>query len=352
MLALMALSMALQKAPDAKAEGFGAGARGGDGGRVITVTTLEDGGAGSLRSALSLTCARVIHFAVEGTIDLKSRIRVTAGRVTIDGSTAPGKGVTIARNGLSFVGDCDDIIVRHLRLRVTEGGNQGDGLLFWGKDGGVVERALVDHCSITGATDEGINTWGEARDITVQWSIIAEGPNRADHPKGIHNYGWLSGPGSDRITIHHCLFANNIDRSPKLQSGVYDMVNNVVYNWSGNNATKLGAGARANVVGNFYAAGPRSSARAGCVFVEDEKTQVFVAGNASALTPRGTEDQDRIVTPTDGRARAGFVAKKRFEAPAVATQTAEEAKALVFRHAGARVRDAEDERIIDAARGK
>ncbi len=339
--------------PDAKAEGFGASARGGDGGRVIEVTTLDDDGAGSLRAALAATGARVIRFKVEGTIELKSRLRVANGRVTVDGD---GR-VTLLNHGIGFVGDCDDIIVRHLRIRVTQGGDQGDCLLLWGRDGGTVERVLVDHCSLIGATDEGVNTWGDVRDVTVQWTIIAEGRNAADHPKGFHNYGWLSGRGSDRITIHHCLFASNADRSPKLQGGLYDVVNNVVFNWTGNNATKINEGARANVVGNSYVAGPRSNPARGCVFVDHDATQVFAAGNASSLTPKGGGDASLNVTWYEGSkehrpAPARFLAKKRFESPVVATQTADEAHALVLKHAGARMRDDEDKRVLREVEGK
>ena len=52
-------------------------------------------------------------------------------------------------HGIQFRGDCDDIIVRDLRIRVLTGGAEGDCLLFWGNEGGTVERVLVDHCSLT-----------------------------------------------------------------------------------------------------------------------------------------------------------------------------------------------------------
>jgi len=60
-----------------------------------------------------------------------------------------------------------------------------------------------------GANDEVVNTWGQVRDVTVQWTIIAEG--RAPHSKA-----WLSDVESDRVSIHHCLFANNADRNLKI----------------------------------------------------------------------------------------------------------------------------------------
>jgi pectate lyase len=195
-------------ATQSTAEGFGAKAAGGHGGRVIEVSSLKDSGPGSLREALSTRGPRVIRFSVEGTIELESPLVVTEGRVTIDGETAPGQGITLLHHGIHFRGEPKDIIVRHLRIRVTTGGSSGDALLFWGTDGGTVERVLVEHCSLMGATDENVNTWGNVRDVTFQWTIIAEG-------RPPHSMGWLSGVGSDRITIHHCLFASNDDRMSK-----------------------------------------------------------------------------------------------------------------------------------------
>ena len=178
-LAIVALSFCTvaraqeTKVPTDQPQGFGTVAKGGQGGRVIGVTTLGDSGPGSLRAALDALEPRLVHFAVEGTIQLKTPLRVTQGRVTIDGSTAPGKGITLLHHGIHFCGDCDDIIVRHLRIRVTTGGSSGDCLLFWGNQGGTVERVLVDHCSLMGATDENVNTWGQVRDVTFQWTRAA-----------------------------------------------------------------------------------------------------------------------------------------------------------------------------------
>ena len=338
------------------AEGFGAGAAGGRGGRVITVTNLNDSGTGSLREALSARGPRIIHFAVEGTIGLKSPLVVTEGRVTLDGGTAPGKGVTLLHHGIHFRGDCDDIIIRHLRIRVTTGGSSGDCLLFWGLDGGMVERVLVEHCSLMGATDEIINTWGMVRNVTVQWTIIAEG-------KPPHSMGWLSGASSDRITIHHCLFANNADRSPRLAGGIYDVVNNVIYNWVHHNASKIGGGARVNLVHNVYIAGPQSTTTEGCILPEDPNkgTKLYLAGNITPLTPTGTEDQwlgviywERTKDKWIGHypAPEKFRAAEPFSVVPVVTQSAREAYDLVLERAGTKIRDANDIRIIQEVKSR
>ncbi|MBI3946864.1 MAG: hypothetical protein HY321_13150 [Armatimonadetes bacterium] len=335
-------------------EGFGAIARGGEGGCVLLVTTLSDGGPGSLREALSAQGPRIVRFAVAGTIALQSRLLVTSGRVTIDGASAPGKGITLLNHGIQFRGDCDDIIVRDLRIRVLTGGAEGDALLFWGNDGATVERVLVDHCSLMWATDEVFNTWGRVRDLTCQWSIIAE----AQLP---HSKAWLSGVGSDRISIHHCLFAQNADRVPKLEGGVYDVVNNVFYNWSNNNAAKLEAGAKVNLVGNSFIPGPQSAPSKGCVFPAgaERGTKVYLAGNVGPFTPTGREPQWPNVTAYDRVGGAWvehrpapevFRSERPFVAPAIVAQPASAAYDLVLERAGARVRDADDARVVEDVR--
>jgi pectate lyase len=338
------------------AEGFGANSAGGRGGRVIEVTNLNDRGAGSLRQALSARGPRIVRFSVEGTIELESPLVVIEGQVTIDGETAPGQGITLLHHGIHFRGEPKDIIVRHLRIRVTTGGSSGDALLFWGTDGGTVERVLVEHCSLMGATDENVNTWGNVRDVTFQWTIIAEG-------RPPHSMGWLSGVGSDRVTIHHCLFASNADRSPRVAGGLYDVVNNVIYNWTHHNAAKISEGARVNFVNNAFIPGPQSTATQACILPEDPDrgTRIYLAGNITPLTPTGAEDQWRNVTyyqRMDGKwithhpAPENFRARKPFPVDAVRTQSSREAYERVLSSAGARVRDADDLRVIEEVKAR
>lgn len=339
-----------------KPEGFGAVTRGGEGGRIITVTTLADSGPGSFREALAAKGPRIILFGVEGTITLQSRLRCTNGQVTIDGGSAPGQGITLLNHGIQFRGDCDDIIVRNLRIRVTTGGAEGDCLLLWGLDGGTVERVLVDHCSFMWATDEVINTWGNVRDVTFQWCIMAEA--RLPHTKG-----WLSGVGSDRITIHHCLFAQNGDRVPKLEGGVYDVVNNLIYNWGVNNAAKIESGAKVNLVNNWFLPGADSKPTDGCIFPQNPElgTQLYLSGNVGPYTPTGAEDQWLNVNYFE-QAGGRWVAKRpapdvfraatAFAAPTVTLQTPAEAADAILARAGAVVRDADDVRVIEAVRDR
>ena len=115
------------------AEGYGAKALGGRGGRVIHVTNRNDSGPGSLRDALEVqTGPRTVVFDVGGIIDLSENIRITNGNVTIAGQTAPGGGVCL-RGGTIDV-QTRDVITRHLCIRRGDGPGstraEGDGFGF------------------------------------------------------------------------------------------------------------------------------------------------------------------------------------------------------------------------------
>ena len=100
------------------AEGEGAISLGGRGGRAITVTTLADDGPGSLRAAVEASGPRTVVFAVSGTIALKKPLRITEGRITIAGQTAPGDGITLRDHPLMV--DADDVVVRFIRSRLGD----------------------------------------------------------------------------------------------------------------------------------------------------------------------------------------------------------------------------------------
>ncbi|HSX58878.1 MAG TPA: hypothetical protein VLF18_01645 [Tahibacter sp.] len=165
------------------AEGFGAAASGGRGGRVLYVTTLAadpagangGGNAGSLNWALRQSGPRTVLFAVSGIIDGIATVR--AGDVTIAGQTSPG-GITVRGLvcGTHYGGvNCDNLVVRHLRSRPAchlspPGDCPGadDALRLDG-----IRRAMLDHVSLANASDEAVQlSW--ASQITLQDSVIAE----------------------------------------------------------------------------------------------------------------------------------------------------------------------------------
>lgn len=69
------------------AEGYGKYTTGGRGGRVITVTNLNDSGEEACERRWSRK-ARIVVFAVDGTIELKSPLRINNDSITIAGQSA------------------------------------------------------------------------------------------------------------------------------------------------------------------------------------------------------------------------------------------------------------------------
>ena len=107
------------------AEGYGRfakGARASESPEFYLVSNLNDSGEGSLRDAISKP-NRVIIFDVSGIINIKSRL-VFSKNLTIAGQTAPGDGITIYGNRIPPSAS-DNIIVRHLRMRMGLKGDSG-----------------------------------------------------------------------------------------------------------------------------------------------------------------------------------------------------------------------------------
>src|SRR6185369_1299930 len=124
---------------------------GGRGGRAIHVTNLNDSGPGSLRAAIEADGPRTIVFDVGGTIQLRKRLMVNEGRLTIAGQTAPGGGITIRDYPLII--SADDVIVRFIRSRLGDQSRfVGDS--FWVANG---RRIILDHVSASWATDEALS---------------------------------------------------------------------------------------------------------------------------------------------------------------------------------------------------
>lgn len=334
------------------AEGFGARAKGGRGGRVIAVTTLADNGPGSLRAACSAEGPRIVTFRVGGIIDLKKPIEVTSPYLTLAGQTAPGDGVCLRGYGLSVA--THDVIVRYLRSRAGEGaGKEVDAL-----DIGHGSRDVIfDHCSASWSVDECFSLAGDVQRVTVQWSVIAEGLNKSVHKKGAHGYGSLARANGE-VSYHHNLWAHHAARNPRMGDNygkppypTFDFVNNVIYDYGGIASGITQGILKINYVGNYIRPGPSSRAQRPIRIGSPSDIQIYIGDNDWDGHPEQSADNSDFFEKAEGQVK---LVKQPFAAPTVTRSSARRALEAVLESAGASVpkRDAVDARIVEEVRTK
>lgn len=285
------------------AEGFGAQATGGRGGTVYIVTNLNDSGPGSLRDAVSKP-NRIVTFAVGGMINIKQRI-VVSSRVTIAGQTAPGQGITVFGNGLSYSG-ASNTITRYIRFRM---GTSGDA----GKDAITIANGsnmIFDHVSVSWGRDETFSINGDVSNVTISDSIIAQGLET-------HSCGGLIQTDGG-VSIIRSLYIDNKTRNPKVK-GVNEFVNNVVYNWGGGGGYIAGDSAGqsfANIINNVFISGPSTGAHP---FTRGNSNfHAFVSNNYFDSNKNGALDGSILPLTTAAYSGIDFQAK-RFDYPTVKT---------------------------------
>ncbi len=251
---------------------FATGAR--NGGTVYHVTNLNDSGTGSLRDAISQP-NRIIVFDVAGVININSRL-VFSKNLYVAGQTAPGEGIIIYGDGVSFSG-ADNIIVRHVSFRMGKNGTSG-------KDcAGIANGAnmIFDHCSFSWGLDEvfSINPDGKGttpQNITISNCIMGQGLLS-------HSAGGLM--QSDSITLYRNFYCDNSTRNNKVK-GALQYVNNIVYNWSSGCFLMGGdssGSSYVNATNNLFINGPSGSGNA------------FTSGNADfhIYAEDNWQDRDR-----------------------------------------------------------
>ncbi|HXI52743.1 MAG TPA: hypothetical protein VNH84_14610 [Candidatus Saccharimonadales bacterium] len=323
------------------AEGYGAYAKGGRGGKVLFVTNLSDSGPGSLREAIETKGPRTVIFRVGGLIETKGLV-VREPYLTIAGQTAPGDGICIKKNesdGIALeLSKTHDVVIRFLRLRAGNNTGQFRSESFRASDS---DNFIVDHCSCSWGNPHTLTTGGSLDRFTVQWCIIGEGNNKQRH-------AFAGGVGGDRSTWHHNLFAHMEGRVPRWGDITVqcDFRNNVLYDWG----SYCGGGdlRTLNYVNNYLRAGPSSIQR---FFIFDPKValpaSIYVNGNFMVGRPEVCADNWKGVD-----AGRSLEASAPFSAPQVQTQSAAEAFELVLRNAGAirPKRDSVDARIVSNVR--
>ena len=344
--------------------GYGSDNSGGLGGDTIFVTNLNDKGPGSLRHALKANSSRIVEFLVNGNIDLKSPIVISSGNLTINGPIYPKIGITLLNYGLQFIENCSNVIIRDIRIKAGKGGTTaaGDCLAFHADNDGSINNILVDHCSLMWASDEIFETYGKVTNLTCQYSIIAEAEDEFNPGGGKNGRGWLSGINSSNISIHHCLFAHNGDRNPLFKGGgPYEFINNIVYNWFNNNATKIIQGAKVDIINNIYIPGLSSNLISGFIFPDNPelKTHLFVSGNDFARNKFNTQwDNVTWYNSIDGSpyvhkpAPQSFRANNRLGKSNIIIDKTRFVYKNVLNNVGARSYDLDDLRIINEVKNR
>ena len=357
------------------AEGGGMYTFGGRGGQVLTVTNLNDSGPGSFRWACEQGGARIVVFNVSGIIWLKSSINVKAPYITIAGQTAPGDGVCIA--GETFNIDTHDVIVRHMRFRRGK-------TSVWSRDdsfgGNPVGNIMIDHCSCEWGLDENISFYRHMFDlhdgkdkrkeptvnVTIQNTISAKALDTWNHSFG-------STIGGENTTFMRNLWADNTGRNPSIGwGGVFNFVNNIVYNWVHRTADGGEYTTMSNFINNYYKPGPltpkesavghriiKSESRSQGLFPFKQFGRIYAVGNVMEGYPEITKDNWKGGIQTadkDGEMDATELALMRsnepFEMPFVSIMGAEKAFDWVLQNVGATVpcRDIVDQRICEEVR--
>ena len=218
---------------------------GGRGGQIIRVTNLDSEGPGSLRAAIEADGPRIVVFEVGGVIDLgKQTLRLRNPFITIAGQTAPSPGITLIRGGIDI--SAHAVIVQHIRIR--PGSAEGEWMSGWDEDGIATVGAhnvIIDHCSLTWATDENLSAsgprftgstpeeWraGTSHDITFSNNLVGESLAYSTHSKGEHSKGSLIHDNVTNLLIVGNLYAHNYERSPLFKGGVHGVIaNNLIYN--------------------------------------------------------------------------------------------------------------------------
>lgn len=310
------------------AEGFAAYATGGRGGKVVHVTNLNASGSGSLADAVSQP-NRIVVFDVGGVINITNKSITIASNITIAGQTAPGEGITIY-GGRVIASKSKNVIIRYIRMRGGKAINQKKCTLTLDE----CDNVILDHCSISWGPWDNVHI-ANANNITWQYCINAEGiePQR---------FGSIT-DGTRNWTVHHCLWANNKSRNPKMKCYL-QYYNNVVYNYAmGIVGGHSSADNYQDVMNNYFIAGPEGSYKYFDQWTETDhlySTGNYYDGNCDGVL-NGT-----LITDHNG---ATVMQKPSLSSSGpMNLETAEQAYQHIVSHVGAsRVRDVHDKRILE-----
>jgi len=352
------------------AEGGGKYSFGGRGGRVIVVTNLNDDGPGSFRFACEQGGARIVVFNVSGIIRIKSPLIIRAPYITIAGQSAPGDGVCVA--GESVWINTHDVVIRFMRFRRGETwvGRRDDAI-----GGNPIGNIMIDHVSASWGLDENMSMYRHmyndstnkpAEDklptvnITIQNSIFSEALDTWNHAFG-------STLGGENCTFMRNLWANNAGRNPSIGwFGIFNFVNNVVFNWVHRSVDGGDYRAQYNIINNYFQPGPATpkNTTVGHRILKPESGRsklkyrtygrAFVKGNVMEGFPEITSNNWNGGVQVEEMQNAGEYQDNMkwnvpLPMPAITILGAEDAKVYVLQNAGAILpkRDPVDARIVE-----
>jgi len=349
------------------AEGGGKYSIGGRGGKVYTVTNLNDDGPGSFRWACEQGGTRMIVFNVAGIIHLQTPVIIRAPYLTIEGQSAPGDGVCIA--GETVWVNTHDVIIRFMRFRrgETNVGRRDDAI-----GGNPVGNIMIDHVSASWGLDENMSIYrhmyndstGKIEEklptvnITIQNSIFSECLDTWNHAFG-------STLGGENCSFIRNVWADNAGRNPSIGwNGIFNFVNNVVFNWVHRSTDGGDYTAMFNIINNYYKPGPATphdrlafrilkpeSGRSKLKYKVYGRAYVhgnIVEGNDVVTTDNWDGGVQIEELPNAGEFKDAIKWNKPLPMPELTIIPTLEAKAFVLANAGAMLpkRDPVDKRIL------
>ena len=246
--------------------------------------------------------------------------------------------------------------------------------------GNPVGNIMIDHCSAEWGLDENISFYRHMYDpsegqykttelklptvnVTIQNTISAKALDTYNHAFG-------STLGGENCMFTRNLWASNSGRNPSIGwNGVFNFVNNVVYNWVHRSSDGGDYTAKFNMINNYYKPGPATpkEGNIGHRILKPEAGRskldhkvygrVYAEGNIMEGYPEISADNwaggIQIETdPNTGEFTDYMRAKTPFEMPYVRVTSAEDAYDFILKNVGATIptRDIIDERIIEEVR--
>lgn len=218
---------------------------GGRGYDPVYVTNRNTSGAGSYDEAID-SGNRNILFEVGGQfIDSSGTKTLDSSNVTVWGETAPGGNVNFHGKGGKHAvrGNIENVIVRHIRIRLTDDPEPSADDCFYVYDfsaTGRPQKISAQHCSFAFASDE---TFGATSDVTNRqiggdaivsfYKCFSAYPIRdAGRANDPHNKNGILAYRS-LMSVVECIMAHGEGRPISRNPGHHAFINNLCYMWDG-----------------------------------------------------------------------------------------------------------------------